>query len=414
VAVTPPAATQLAIPGALVLVTVPDSGAPVTDPVGWQRAVLRAGLPSAAKLVALALGSHVAPAEPGADPSVPPGAAVCAPGLPVLVEETGYSRTHVQRQLSRLRAQGWLVGMGRPAAGRPARFALSVPASLAGSAGSPAAPATGLPPTGPSAGADRPVRPTDAGRPTGRRPGRRSSAPSAAARRRARLTGSAMSKAMSLTPGGSAVTSLPTPVPASAPAVMPAEAEAPGPADGPPAEGGYVDFPAAPRRAAARILPSGPAGAALAGPAPADPVTEAAEQVLATLARAMRRPTDEFSGLARRLSGILDEGGWSAAALATHLVDIITGGVMVGGDSPADSLAWRLDHLPRSSGECPCRSCRSWRSAAPARPAAGAGPSAPTAPAIQPASPVPPELAAIEQAAAAGAAQARLHRAQAS
>jgi hypothetical protein len=414
VTVTSPTATQLAIPGALVLVTVPDSGAPVTDRAGWQRAVLRAGLPSAAKLVALALGSHVAPAEPGADPSVPPGAAVCAPGLPVLVEETGYSRTHVQRQLSRLRAQGWLVGLGRPAAGRPARFALSVPASWAGSADNRAALATGMPPAGtpgappvgPPSGADRPVgRPADAGRPTGRRPGRRSSAPSAAARRRARLTGSAMSKAMSMTPGGAAVTSLPTPVPPSA-SMGPAEAGVPRPADGPPTEGGYVDFPAGSRDAAARIPASGPAGGALAGSV--DPVVEAVEQVLATLARAMRRPADEFSGLGGRLAGILGEGGWSAAALATHLVDIIAGGVMVGGDSPADSLGWRLDHLPRTTGECPCRSCRSWRSAAPA---AAAVPSAPTTPASQPPAAIPPELSAIEQAAAAGAAHARLHRA---
>jgi hypothetical protein len=193
--------------------------------------------------------------------------------------------------------------------------------------------------------------------------------------------------------------------------VGPAEAGAPLPAEGPPTEGGYVDFPNGSRDAAARIPASGPAGGALAGQGPADPVVEAAEQVLATLARAVRRPADEFSGLAGRLAGILGEGGWSAAALATHLVDIIAGGVMVGGDSPADSLAWRLDHLPRTSGECPCRSCRSWRSAAPA---AVAVPAAPTTPASQPATAVPPELSAIEQAAAAGAAQARLHPARAS
>jgi hypothetical protein len=225
-----------------------------------------------------------------------------------------------------------------------------------------------------------------------------------------------MSKAMSVT-AGPALAVLPTSAAPSQSSVGRGEAEAP--------------------RAAARIVPvdaaptdrtgsvpagsapagSAPAGSAPAGPPATDPMADAAEQVVSTLARAMRRSPDDFGGLALRLAGILTEGGWSAAALATHLVDIIAGGVMVGGDSPVDSLGWRLDHLPRSSADCPCRSCRSWRSivpSAPAAPSAPAGPPGPVARNAQSAVVSPPELSAIEQAAAAGAAQARLHRAQAS
>ncbi len=121
------AVTQLSIPGVLVLISAPDSGAPVADRVMWQRAVLQASLPSAAKLVALALCSHVDQAGSTAGS----GHAVCAPGLAVLVSETGYSRTHVQRQLTALRNRGWLVAESRPAAGRPARFGLSLPAAVA-------------------------------------------------------------------------------------------------------------------------------------------------------------------------------------------------------------------------------------------------------------------------------------------
>ncbi|MBL7520166.1 hypothetical protein I6A84_19240, partial [Frankia sp. CNm7] len=126
---------QLQLPGVLVLVsTAPSSGAIAADNWGWYRAVAEAGLPPATKLVALILASHVRPASE-ADRELPVGSAVCAPGLPVLVAQTKYSRTHVQRQLARLRELGWLGSVGRPAAGRPARFVLTLPPDVARSAG---------------------------------------------------------------------------------------------------------------------------------------------------------------------------------------------------------------------------------------------------------------------------------------
>ncbi|WP_045876850.1 hypothetical protein [Pseudofrankia sp. DC12] len=125
---------QLSLPGVLVLVSTPSADHLVADNVGWHRTVAQAGLPRATKLVALVLSSHVQPAGV-ADLDLPAGAAFCAPGLPVLVEQTGYSRTHVQRQLAKLRELGWLSTVGRPAAGRPARFVLTLPADVARSAG---------------------------------------------------------------------------------------------------------------------------------------------------------------------------------------------------------------------------------------------------------------------------------------
>jgi hypothetical protein len=133
--------------------------------------------------------------------------------------------------------------------------------------------------------------------------------------------------------------------------------------------------------------------------------------VLATLARAMRCTTEDLGHAAERLTEILDEGAWSPAALATHLVDFVMGGVMLTGSCPADSLGWRLDRLPRSVADCACRSCRSWQhrpaakqGVASARSVASGAPD-PVAAAV---TPIAPELAAIERAAAAGAAQARL------
>ncbi|WP_261566101.1 hypothetical protein [Frankia gtarii] len=118
---------QLTLPGALVSVqAAQESGTLIADRSGWQRAVLRASMPSAAKLVACTLASHVAEAPE----FLPVGAAVTGPGLVTLREETGYSRTHVQRQVSLLRRQGWLTTVARPAAGRTTRFALSIPDSM--------------------------------------------------------------------------------------------------------------------------------------------------------------------------------------------------------------------------------------------------------------------------------------------
>ncbi|WP_322768810.1 helix-turn-helix domain-containing protein, partial [Frankia sp. Cr1] len=138
--------TQLAIPGALVLLPASDSGTPVADRTAWQRAVLRSCLPRAAKLVALALASHAVDVaticEPG-HPALPGPAAVCSPGLVTLAAETGYSRTHVQRQIRLLRDLGWLIGLTRPAARRPASFVLSMSDSVRATAS--VAPAPVLP-----------------------------------------------------------------------------------------------------------------------------------------------------------------------------------------------------------------------------------------------------------------------------
>ncbi len=118
---------QLTLPGALVSVqAAQEPGTLIADRSGWQRAVLRASMPSAAKLVACTLASHVAEAPE----FLPVRAAVTGPGLVTLREETGYSRTHVQRQVSLLRRQGWLTTVARPAAGRTTRFALSIPDSM--------------------------------------------------------------------------------------------------------------------------------------------------------------------------------------------------------------------------------------------------------------------------------------------
>jgi len=132
---------QLPLPGVLVLVAAPSLGPLAADNVGWHRAVAQAGLPRATKLVALVLSSHVQPAG-AADAELPPGVAFCSPGLTVLVEQTGYSRTHVQRQLGKLRQLGWLGTVGRPAAGRPARFVLTLPEDVASRAVVASVPAT--------------------------------------------------------------------------------------------------------------------------------------------------------------------------------------------------------------------------------------------------------------------------------
>ena len=147
---------QLPLPGVLVLVAAPSLGPLAADNVGWHRAVAQAGLPRATKLVALVLSSHVQPAG-AADAELPPGVAFCSPGLAVLVEQTGYSRTHVQRQLGKLRQLGWLGPVGRPAAGRPARFVLTLPEDVASRAA--AASAAGSAPTASPQVSARPTAP---------------------------------------------------------------------------------------------------------------------------------------------------------------------------------------------------------------------------------------------------------------
>ncbi|WP_195905904.1 hypothetical protein [Parafrankia discariae] len=125
--------TQLVIPGALVMVSTPDRGVPVASTADWHDALLNAksGVTPAMKLVAFTVCTHSAPAGRPA----PSGAYITSPGLSLLCEQTNFSRTHVQRQLSLLRANGWLVTIIRPAAGRPARYLLSVPVAVARAGG---------------------------------------------------------------------------------------------------------------------------------------------------------------------------------------------------------------------------------------------------------------------------------------
>ncbi|WP_250289581.1 hypothetical protein [Frankia sp. CiP1_Cm_nod1] len=172
------------------------------------------------------------------------------------------------------------------------------------------------------------------------------------------------------------------------------------------------------RAGAAPADGSGPASAGNSQAWPASPqrlVAEAAGQVVVTLARAIRRDPQTLAAARDRIVRILVAGSWNAAELAMHLVDTMGAGAGAGRvDDPVDHVLRRLDHLPASSAECLCRSCRSW-APAPAATDHRAGPATAAAPAAAP-SPVAvplrvpsglPELAAIEQAAAAGAAQAR-------
>ncbi|CUU57673.1 hypothetical protein Ga0074812_11419 [Parafrankia irregularis] len=123
------ATTQLLIPGALVMVCTPDRGVPVADVKAWHDAVIQAnsGVTPAMRLVATLVANLASPAGPPA----PSGSYIASPGLPDLCGMTNFSRTHSQRQLSALRAKGWLVTIIRPAAGRPARYLLSVPSTVA-------------------------------------------------------------------------------------------------------------------------------------------------------------------------------------------------------------------------------------------------------------------------------------------
>jgi len=577
---------QLPLPGVLVLVSTPSSGAIVADNVGWQRAVAQAGLAPAAKLVALILASHVEPAS-GADLELPAGSAVCAPGLRVLVAQTKYSRTHVQRQLALLRKLGWLTAVGRPAAGRPAQFVLTLPEDVARSAGvalarpaaEAAAPATDAaasasaaaaaagrargrlavagtagapadaarqaaaasqetPETSPMpAAADDAeaaeaaeaaeeiddVRRTAAAGASGatagghrrRRTGGRTRATRTAPveRGRARIAGTLMrlgarsnaggayaefaGDADGLTPrftadpynllrgdhdrrpgpswtpleappvgraahwspsspsasppsasppsastrmsgGGVGSSTGDTTVPVGSGAAAqdsaaqdPASESRPLPTEGGTGSAAHEDVSSrmavggVPSRDAGQVVmspsadaetidgasadrpahvepPSDPVGPV--SPLPRDPTVEAATQVAGTLARAMRCEPAVFSESVDQLTVILHEGGWSAPMLATHLVHLVAGGVRVGSDSPADGLAWRLKHLPKTSAECPCGACRSWRaitSESRETPESARSGTDGTSQAL-------PDLAEIERAGAVGAEQAAL------
>ncbi len=418
---------QLAIPGVLVIMPTSDSGTPMADPSAWQRAVLRSCLPRAAKLIALALASHCGvhvgePVVPGLTGSV----AVCSPGLVTLAHETGYSRTHVQRQIRLLRDLGWLIGLSRPAARRPASFALSMSDSVRTSASVMADAVTAV-----GTAAAHPSVPRAGAAPAGLAPRRRraglrpaSDRPSAAARRRARITGAAMAKALAVVGDNSVITtSAPAasspavaqavvpPVIAMSSTVITRSAAAPSTAVMGPAGTMQPESRQPESRQPAQVGPARPAS-------PQQLVAEAAEQVVGTLARAMRRDPETLAVARDRLVRILVAGSWNAAELAMHLVDTVGSSLGAGRvDDPVDHMLRRLDHLPASSSECLCRSCRSW-AAAPATADHRAGPASPAMvpPAVAPPTVVVPqqvpaslpELAAIEQAAAAGAAQARM------
>ncbi len=406
------AGTQLAIPGALVLLPISDSGTPVADRTAWQRAVLRSCLPRAAKLVALALASHAVdvPSCELANPALPGPAAVCSPGLVTLATETGYSRTHVQRQIRLLRSLGWLIGLVRPAVRRPASFALSMSDAVRATASAEPAPAlrastakpTAKPATLVGGSASRTPAPIAGGVSTGTGPLRRqggtqtsSDRPSAVARRRARVTGMAMARALTVIENPSAVASglLPTREPAESPVTAPSAPLAPPitavtPPVTPPVTGPERALPVTPKDLAADV----------------------AKQVVATLARAIRRDPETLIAASDQLARILTVGSWSAAELAMHLVDTIGPSLGAGRvDDPVDHLLRRLDHLPASSSECLCRSCRSWVAAPAATTQRAPAPAATGQEAM-----VVPGLAAIEQAAAAGSAQARMRPERAS
>ncbi|WP_322756517.1 helix-turn-helix domain-containing protein [Frankia sp. Cas3] len=399
--------TQLAIPGALVLLPASDSGTPVADRTAWQRAVLRSCLPRAAKLVALALASHAVDVaticEPG-QPALPGPAAVCSPGLVTLAAETGYSRTHVQRQIRLLRDLGWLIGLTRPAARRPASFVLSMSDSVRATASVAPAPVMPAPAASAVGGSARraPVPigdgvPDSAG-PLPRQAGARPSSdrPSAAARRRSRVTGTAVAKALTGIGNLSAVT--PGPAPAQESSGSPSAVVAPV---------GLAPTVVAPTVVAPTVVAPTAGGGEPDLPVVAERlVADAAGQVVATLACAMRRDPESLTVASDRLARILTIGLWSAAELAMHLVDTIGPSLGAGRvDDPVDHLLRRLDHLPASASECLCRSCRSWVTAP-----AGVAQGAPSAVGAERAAPASlPGLAAIEQAAAAGAAQSRVH-----
>ncbi|ETA04060.1 hypothetical protein CcI6DRAFT_00584 [Frankia sp. CcI6] len=403
------AVTQLALPGALVLVRAQEPGTLVSDRGGWQRAVLRAALPSAAKLVALTLASHVAEVPPAA----PAGAAVSAPGLVTLVAETGYSRTHVQRQITRLRNQGWLATVARPAAGRTTRLALSIPEAAvragevrlveADVASSPAAPASAAPasaaPASAEAGSATAASAAPARRRRGGRRGRIGLRTASAVGRRPRAMASvagdgspgAASPAVNLAPSRGAdrpdsagsddpdtagsddpdTARSDDPDTARSDQPEPGDARAdgdpqPAPAVGtvdPATRGAVTDEP--------HVLTDETAGAADAStpepergaptvplpPPPPEPMTLAASQVITVLANAMRRPTSDYLAIYQKLRVILEEDSWEPVELALHLVHIITTGVLVGDGDEIDNLSWRLDRLPRASADCNCRAC---------------------------------------------------------
>ncbi|WP_462203598.1 hypothetical protein [Frankia sp. CcWB3] len=382
------AVTQLALPGALVLVRAQESGTLVSDRGGWQRAVLRAALPSAAKLVALTLASHVAEVPPAA----PAGAAVSAPGLVTLVAETGYSRTHVQRQITRLRNQGWLATVARPAAGRTTRLALSIPEAAvragevrlveADVASSSAASA----PAASEAGSATAASAAPARRRRGGRRSRVGMRTASAVGRRSRAMASVASDgspgtaspAVNLAPSrGADRPDRPDTAGSDDPDTARSEQPEPGdtrpdgdtqpaPAVGtvdPATRGAVTDEP--------RVLTDETTGAADAStpeperaaptvplpPPPPEPMTLAASQVITVLANAMRRPTSDYLAIYQKLRVILEEDSWEPVELALHLVHIITTGVLVGDGDEIDNLSWRLDRLPRASADCNCRAC---------------------------------------------------------
>jgi hypothetical protein len=205
---------------------------------------------------------------------------------------------------------------------------------------------------------------------------------------------------------------IPVPGRAKSPAVTPATGEVPTPAEAP-TTAGVATTAGVPNAAG---VPASAGVPAAVEDSERDPDVVAARQVVGTLAQAMRCGPEAFDDSIAVLVDIVREGGWTAPTLATHLVHMVVGGVKVGSDSPGDNLAWRLKHLPRTSGQCPCAACRSWRNEVATRPDGPASSRLARLNSTKPGPdrvdlttpPVLPDMAEIERAAAIGAQQAAL------
>jgi hypothetical protein len=447
--VAQPIATQTALP---VFVPPTAPATPTPDRSAWQRAMLTSGLRPATKLVALAVSVHAAPEPADGTVTSHQEIAACAPGLAALIEEVGYSRSHVLRQIRLLRDHDWLVTIGRPAPGRPTVYGLTLPA------------VTSPPP--------RPARiVSDA--PSRARAAKRRRAPN-----RGRIPASAMDAPASPTDRPSGIVDLldaiaATPAtPGATPAARGAVPEGTGPAptaaasDVPaPVTQAATETPAGMPASATRPSETPAAASPLASGSPAadGPGTSgpsrgtqaplpgtsapAAAQVIAILARALRCEPLRLAELTVTVCDILDAGLWPAVELAAHLADGAPATVV----DPAGLLDTRIADLPATPHLCGCRPCVSLRptrvtpqasrarvdpSATSATPASTGLPASSRAGAVSTAgratrangarqnrrrpvaattgpAPAPvmlPELAEIEQAAAAGAAQARQRR----
>lgn len=397
---------QLAMP----MFVAPEGPAqPTPDRSAWQRAMLTSGLRPATKLVALAVSVHEAP--PGTAEALV-GIAACAPGLAALVDEVGYSRSHVLRQIRLLREHGWLMAARRPAPGRstvyglmlpartsppprPARIVSTAPARSASHrrAGRGRIPAAALDtlitpnrrgtglvdlldrraaatsPTTPPGPSDRSARtrtapepaPTDTAvaEPTVTDTADAAVAEPTDAERRAEHP--APSSTTGWSAAAQAASEAPTipitlPVPQPAPTPTPTATAPPAPTPTPTATATVRQTP----------IPGTSA--------------PAAAQVLAALARALRCEPAVLDHFGTAVCAVLDAGAWPAVDLAAHLAD----GVALTVAEPAALIGRRLDELPPAPEGCGCRPCQSLHpTPRPGRAATKGRPAGPTEPAAE-------------------------------